>query len=135
MPRKTDSSNPADWLYVCAADLAGLRVLAAQELSYELCRSKLAEVIEKALKAELIRSGWPLRRTHDLMELEAEITQRSPELLPQVQSLTSAFAQLYRTNRYPGFDLGDEDWPALRGHIEEVGALLAAIQMRVGATV
>lgn len=53
-------------MYLCAADLTGLRVLAARELSYHLCRSKLAEVIEKALKAELIRAGWTLRRTHDL---------------------------------------------------------------------
>ena len=131
MPRKTDSSNPADWLYICDRDLAGLRILASQELSYELCRSKLAEVIEKALKAELIRSGWPLRRTHDLIELEGEITQRSPELLQQVQPLTGAFSQVYFTDRYPGFDLGDEDWPALRAHVEAVGALLAVIRKRV----
>lgn len=131
MRRKTDSSNPADWLYLCERDLAGLRSLAAQELSYELCQSKLAEVIEKGLKAELIRAGWPLRRTHDLIELEEEITQRSPDLLTQVKPLTGAFAQAYLTDRYPGFDLGDEDWPALRGHIEAAGALLTKIRERI----
>jgi HEPN domain-containing protein len=92
----------------------------------------MAEVIEKIMKAELIRAGWTLRRTHDLIELEGEIAQRSPELLPQVQPLTGAFAQKYRVDRYPGFDLDDEDWPGLRAHVEAVGELLETIQKRVG---
>jgi hypothetical protein len=36
LPRKTDSSNPADWLYICGLDLEGLRALAVQELSFQL---------------------------------------------------------------------------------------------------
>jgi HEPN domain-containing protein len=133
LPRKTDSSNPADWLYLCTADLAGLRALASQHLSYHLCRSKLAEVIEKALKAELIRAGWKLRRTHDLIELEAELAHFSPGLLPQVQPLTEAFAQVYFSDRYPGFDLEDEDWPTLLIHCEAVGDLLTTIERRLEA--
>lgn len=46
MPRKTDSSNPTDWLYIAESDLAGLRLLVEREVAYELCRSKLAEVLE-----------------------------------------------------------------------------------------
>ena len=57
MPRKIDSRNPADWLAIVESDLQGLRILAQQELSYSMCRSKLAEVLEKVLKAELIRLG------------------------------------------------------------------------------
>ena len=111
--------------------MAGLRVLVVQELSYQLCLSKLAEVLEKGLKAELIRSGWKLHRTHDLIELEDKIGERSPELLPQVQPLTGALAQVYLTYRYPGFDLEAEDWPTLRAQIEAVGKLLEKIQRRV----
>jgi hypothetical protein len=37
------------------SDLLGLRALAQQELSSGLCSSKLAEVLEKILKAELIK--------------------------------------------------------------------------------
>jgi HEPN domain-containing protein len=133
LPRKTDSSNPADWLYFCARDLEGLRLLAAQELSYEMCLSKMAEVIEKLVKAELIRAGWSLRKTHDLIELGQEIAERSPELLVQVKPLCNDFAQKYRVDRYPGFDLGDEDWPALRAHVAAVDELLATIETRVGA--
>ena len=58
MPRKTDTSNPADWLFLAESDLIGIRELADRELAYHLCRSKLAEVVEKVLKAELIRCGW-----------------------------------------------------------------------------
>ena len=50
MPRKTDSKNPADWLRIVESDLELLRQGAALEMSYSMCRSKLAEVLEKILK-------------------------------------------------------------------------------------
>ena len=62
MPRRTDSNNPADWLYLSGQDLAGIRKLTESEVGYEMCRGKLAEVIEKLMKAELIRLGLPRRR-------------------------------------------------------------------------
>lgn len=108
-------------------------MLAAQELSSEMCLSKMAEVMEKLLKAELIRTGWPLRKTHDLIELGQEIAERSPELLAQVKPLCDAFAQKYRVDRYPGFDVEDEDWPALRAHVEAVGDLLKTIEDRLAS--
>jgi hypothetical protein len=39
------------------SDLEGLRELADQEVAYAMCRSKRAELLEKALKAELIWMG------------------------------------------------------------------------------
>ena len=60
MPRKTDANNPADWLWIAESDLEGLRVIAAQEVAFHGCRGKLAEVLEKILKAALIRLGWLL---------------------------------------------------------------------------
>ena len=58
MPRKTDSSNPADWLWLADSDLDAIRLLAGREVGYPLCRSKLAEVLEEVLKAELYFSDW-----------------------------------------------------------------------------
>ena len=55
MPRKTDANNPADWVWMARADLEMVRVAAAQQVGFTACRSKLAEVVEKTLKAELIR--------------------------------------------------------------------------------
>ena len=57
MPRKTDANNPADWVWMAAADLEMLRSAAAQQAGFTACRSKLAEVLEKTMKAELIRLG------------------------------------------------------------------------------
>ena len=34
-------------------------------------------------------------------------------------------------DRYPGFDLDDPDWPALRAQLEQVEALLATVKARV----
>ena len=69
MPRKTDSSNPADWLWIAESDLPMICAAARGEFSFGAARSKLAEVLEKVLKAELIRLGWPLEKTHDLDRL------------------------------------------------------------------
>jgi hypothetical protein len=57
LPRKTDSNNPADWLFLAESELEGVTELAERQLSHVLCRSKLAEILEKVLKAELIRRG------------------------------------------------------------------------------
>jgi hypothetical protein len=46
LPRKTDSNNPADWLFFAESDLEGLRLIANAEVSHPLCQSKLAEVLE-----------------------------------------------------------------------------------------
>ena len=106
MPRKTDSNNPADWLYLAESDLEGVRDLAARELAYHLCRSKLAEVLEKVFQAELIRAGWFLEKTHDLMRLLEEIEHYSPDLLAESEPLALCLAESYFRERYSGFDGG-----------------------------
>ena len=80
MPRKTDASKPADWIEIAEADLAMVRLAAEREVSFAPCRSKLAEALEKILKAELIRLGWPLERTHDLQRLAKLLRERGSDL-------------------------------------------------------
>lgn len=43
---------------------------------------------------------------------------------PLVTSLTEA----YFTDRYPGFDLDDPDWPALQKSVETVGELIEKVR-------
>jgi len=50
LPRKTDSSNPADWLFIAESDLTGLQILANRQAAFAMCRSKLAEVLEIQLQ-------------------------------------------------------------------------------------
>lgn len=133
MPRKTDSNNPADWLLIVESDLAGLKVLAASEVGYAMCRSKLAEVLEKVLKAELIRAGWFLEKTHDLEILSGHLRAKRSDLMPQVDTLCAALNEVYFTDRYPGFDLEDPDWPKFRGQLEQVAALAQTVKVRIGS--
>jgi HEPN domain-containing protein len=133
LPRKTDSNNPADWLFIAESDLEGVRLLAEREISYELCLSKLAEILEKVLKAELIRSGWFLEKTHDLLKLGGELRARRSDLTDRIRPLCENFAEKYFTDRYPGFDLEDPDWPVLRAQIEEIATLLAIVKERVSS--
>ena len=131
MPRKTDSNNPADWLFIADSDLVGLKALAAQELSYEMCHSKLAEVLEKVLKAELLRLGWRLVKTHDLEILAGELRARGSDLMADVNPLCEVLDEVYFIGRYPGFDLEDPDWPRLRQRIEAVARLAVTVKSRL----
>ena len=133
MPRKTDSKNPADWLWIAASDLEMVQLAAQREISHAAAHSKLAEILEKILKAELISQGWPLEKTHDLEVLLQALVQRDPAFASSVTPLCTALNEVYFTDRYPGFDLDDPDWPALREEVRQVAALLAEVQSRVTA--
>ena len=133
MPRKTDANNPADWLWIATSDLDFLRLACKEEVSFIGARSKLAEVLEKVMKAELIRSGWKLVKTHDLLFLAKELRARQCELIAPLEPVVEALAEAYMFDRYPGFDLDDPDWPVLRAQVEQVAALLNAVQARVVA--
>ena len=60
MPPKTDANNPAGSLIIAAGDLDVIQLATGQQLGFPTCRRKLAEVLEKVLKAELLRLSWPL---------------------------------------------------------------------------
>ena len=131
MLRKTDSNNPADWLFIAESDLEGVSLLIESKISHSLCVSKLAEILEKVLKAELIRTGWFLVKTHDLLKLGGELNARGSDLAKQLQPLCEALAERYFTDRYPGFDLEDADWVTLRHQADEIERLLATVKARV----
>ena len=134
MPRRTDARNPADWLWICESDMAVLRVLAEKEIGFHACQGKLAEVLEKILKAELIRVGWALEKTHDLERLLQGLTKKKSDLVGTVTPLCDALADVYFTDRYPGFDLDDPDWPKLRAQVEGVTRLLETVNSRLPAS-
>jgi HEPN domain-containing protein len=131
LPRKTESSNPADWLWLAESDLEGIRLNATHEVAYYGTQGKLAEVLEKILKAELIRLGWFLERTHDLVKLYGELEARQSPVLAQASPLVDDLNQVYFVTRYPGFDLDDPDWPALRQQVEAVTNLLELVKARI----
>ncbi len=131
MPRKTDSSNPADWIALAASDLEGVRALAQNQLSYHLCRSKLAEILEKVLKAELIRLGWFLQKTHDLQKLAGELRALNSDLVGLARPLCTTLAEAYFSDRYPGFDLEDPDWPDFQTKLGQVTLIFETVRARV----
>jgi HEPN domain-containing protein len=131
LPRKTEANNPADWLFIAESDLEMVRLSATEQVSFYGSRSTLAEALEKVLKAELIRLGWRLERTHDLNRLVDELIRLKSDLVSPATSIAKELAEAYFTDRYPGFDLDDPDWPVLRVHIEAVGRLLEEVKSRL----
>ena len=133
MPRKTDSNNPADWLWIAASDLELIQLAAEREVGFGAAHSKLAEVLEKIIKAELIRLGWRLEKTHDLNRLALALRENQSPMAAASTPLCKVLAEVYFTDRYPGFDLDDPDWPAFRTQIEQVAALHAIVQALISA--
>jgi HEPN domain-containing protein len=131
LPRKTNSKNPADWLLIAASDMELVRLGADNEISFSAVRGKLAEILEKVLKAELIRISWELEKTHDLNRLLDLLVDRNSDLISVVEPLCDVLAQVYFTDRYPGFDLDDPDWPKLRAQVKGVTALLETVKSRL----
>ena len=113
MPKRTNAGNPRDWLEFADADLSAVQLLAEQQIAFNVCRSKLAESLEKLLKADLIWRGWALRKIHDLQALLDDLAGFDLERVNQIQPLVDELAEAYTQTRYPGFDLADEDWPRL----------------------
>jgi HEPN domain-containing protein len=113
------------------ADLDAIEAATNLRVGFTACRSKLAEVLEKTMKAELIRLGWPLERTHDLEQLLDELVGRSSDLIPCLEPLCDALAEAYFTDRYPGFDLDDPDWDNFQIRLKEVVLLWKQVEDRV----
>ena len=132
MPRKTDSHNPADWLWIAEIDLSVIQHSAKDEIGFIVCRSKLAECLEKIMKAELLRLGWTLVKTHELERLRQALIAQNSGTSEATAPLCAALDEAYFTNRYPGFDIDDPDWPVLRTQIEQVSALLATVKASLG---
>ena len=105
MPRKTSANDPADWLWISESDLEGVRLNARYEVGYYGCQGKLAEILEKILKAELIRMSWTLEKTHDLGRLFSELAARKSPIVSAATPLVDVLDHAYFVTRYPGFDL------------------------------
>lgn len=58
-------------------------------------------MLEKIIKAELIRDGWELERTHDLERLRLELEERKSDLEPLAAALCDDLAEAYFSDRTP----------------------------------
>lgn len=124
---------PADLIFLAWSDLAGLQSLVKEPIALAMCIRKLAEILEKVIKAELVRRGWFLIKTHDLVKLNDELRNRDAELADRIQPLTETLAEKYFTDRYPGLDLDDEDGRAPRAQTAAVAALVVEVKRRTGS--
>jgi HEPN domain-containing protein len=114
LSKKTDAGSPGDWLDFASADLEAVNLLAKQKVAFRVCRSKLAEALEKILKADLIFRGWVLEKTHDLQRLADFLNEYDQSQTEKIQAVIDELAEAYTQSRYPGFDLDDsEDWQGL----------------------
>ncbi len=72
-----------------------------------------------------------MEKTHDLSRLWNCLDEFGSPETEAALPVCRALAQVYFTDRYPGFDLEDPDWPMFRAQAEQVMALLAAVQARL----
>ena len=87
--------------------------------------------VGKGDEGELLRQGWFLIKTHDLSLLLDELHARDADLADEITPLCRTLAKVYYLDRYPGLDLEEEDWPALREQVEFVESLIQQIRRRI----
>ena len=131
MPRKTDAGNPRDWLLYARADLEAVEALIQQRTAFVVCRGKLAEALEKLIKADLIARGWSLRKIHDLQALCDDLAAHDTAVASRLQPFVDALAESYTQSRYPGFDLADENWAELTKLVKEVRRYFGEAESRI----
>ena len=116
-----DSEYPEDWIETAEEDL---------EMSTILLESghprgagyNLQQAVEKFFKAYLIRQGWRLQRTHDLVELLDDVLQYDSDL-EEFRSVCKLVTDYALAGRYP--TSRDSDLPVMSD--ENVRAALAEI--------
>lgn len=94
-----DSPYARDWEKAARKDWGRMRLLLASE-DPEGGAYFLQQAVEKYLKAWLLAHGWPLRKTHELPVLLAEICTRRPELTVH-EPVCDRLAGYYFSQRYP----------------------------------
>jgi len=129
---KTDITNPEHWLRFASADLEAIQLLFDHRISFEVCQSRLAECLEKVIKAELVRNRWRLKKEHDLQWLAKEMAVYSPELTEQIQDPVDELADAYFTSRYPGYDLEEPDWERLQKQLQCVKSFFHEVRKNLG---
>ena len=104
-----DSEYPEDWLQTAEEDYRmGLYLL---EGGYPRGAGyNLQQAIEKFFKAYLIRQGWRLQRTHDLVELLEDALQYDTTL-EEYRSVCGQVAKYSTAGRYP--TTRDSDLPVM----------------------
>jgi len=133
LARKTDAGRAADWLLYAGADLEAVASLSAHQVAYSVCRSKLAEVLEKTIKANLIHLGWRLQKVHDLQKLCDYLYSYDKDAAESLQTLADELADDYAVGRYPGYDLEDPDWQCLSTLINGVSRYFESIQRLISS--
>ena len=118
-------------MLLAEGEAAALNLLTKEEIGYSMCRSKLAEILEKVMKAELIRLGWFLEKTHDLEKLLGELRARQSDLVAKLEPLCGDYTEAYFSGRYPGFDLDEPDWPTMRNHVHSAVAIIENVKLRL----
>ena len=84
------------------------------------------------MKAELLRLGWFLEKTHDLHHLHSHLEAKGSALAPLFNPLMTEYTDVYFMARYPGFDLEEANWVTFREHVEEAERLINAVRRTVG---
>ncbi len=120
-----ESTYPADWLRVAAADIERVsRRLSEGDVADAAVH--LQQALEKYLKAFLLSRGWKLERIHDLRALLEEAAGYEPGL-KRFRRLCAEVTAYYFQERYPIFGAGPDE-AEVRSNLEQAQELVALIE-------
>jgi HEPN domain-containing protein/predicted nucleotidyltransferase len=124
-----DSEYPEDWIEVAEEDLE-VSVMLLESGYARGAGYNLQQAVEKFFKAYLIRQGWRLQRTHDLVELLNDALYYDPDL-EEFRSVCNLVTDYALAGRYPtsrDSDLPVMDAENMRTALTEIKPLIERLR-------
>ena len=124
-----DSEYPEDWIAVAQEDYR----MALYLLDGDYSRGagyNLQQAVEKFFKAYLIRQGWRLKRTHDLVELLDDAVEYDATL-EEFRAICKLVTKYSAASRYPASpdsDLPDMSDESVRAALAEITPLVERLR-------
>ena len=128
-----DSEYPEDWIAVAEEDFEMFKVLLEAGHSRG-AGYNLQQAVEKFFKAYLIRQGWRLQRTHDLVILLNDAVEYDATL-EEFRAICKLVTQYITASRYPASpdsDLADMSDESIRAAANEITPLIE--RLRAGSS-
>ena len=124
-----DSEYPEDWIAVAEEDFEMFRILI--ETGHPRGAAyNLQQAVEKFFKAYLIRQGWRLKRTHDLVELLDDAVEYDATL-EEFRAICKLVTKYSAASRYPASpdsDLPDMSDESVRAAANELAPLIERLR-------
>ena len=123
---RSDPNDPEVWFDFARRDLSRARIF-LREHDSAACALHLQQAAEKFLKGRLIRAGWKLRKTHDLLALLVEAERFHLHGLLRRETATDLIAEYIASQEPSTIVISEPSHEQVQDWMDEVSSIDAAV--------